>query len=194
VARFGSQPLTSSQLGWVRSGSPVVLIAGENCGAFPGLRQLGVRYAVLGFYKITAARTELEPNLRPGHEGQDFVRWKVSGSVCRARSIVTILSQFHFAWVQSQSETWFANLIGSWGDGDLGQGDDPSFLTADGGSAPCEAGLFGVEMDPYRENISCFSPAYVNQTRSNLLSGGTLNCSRFLVVPAELLPRRRESS
>ncbi len=55
------------------------MVVGENCGAFPRLKELGVKYAVLGFYKVTAAWTEQEPNLRPDHEGETFVRWKVSG-------------------------------------------------------------------------------------------------------------------
>jgi len=62
-----------------------VMIVGEKCEAFPRLRDLGVKYAVLGFYKVTAAWTEVEPNLRPGQEGQDYVRWKVRSRISRRR-------------------------------------------------------------------------------------------------------------
>ena len=72
-------------------GIPVVVIVGSGYAAFPRLQEMGVRYAVLGYYLVTAYWPEAEPVAAPIVSGAAYhVRYK-----------------FKFSWVESQGKPWF---------------------------------------------------------------------------------------
>lgn len=77
---------------------------------------------------------------------------------------MVLVLQFRFEWLKSQGRPWFADLIGTWpAEGVDFLDKDPPFVSAGGGSARCERCSFKADLDPFCEEISCFSPACVSK-------------------------------